>query len=373
MGEDIEGGARPQRKQNRGYQQRESRKEYKSEVQGLENRTFDVGAAKYAAKFTKSLEKIGNYCQREYSKGGGRIGQAIRDLVTPNLTLPAVLTGTPANPGDPNAVPPVPPTAAVPPTPAELFIWQEDYKTKKKNKEEYEENKQRAHALVWGQCSPELRNKVKAAANYGTVSADQDVVELLLLIRGFCCSFDDQRQGTWALQQAKKKAYLFVQREGMSNTDYMEEFLANISVVETYGGEWGQELGLIRAKLEADNTVVDVDNPTPDELERAKTAAKEDYLAMMFLSGADKTKFWKLWDELSNDYAKGTDNYPSTLDGMLRLLNNHRSGLKTRATFRSKISRVMTEWPFCSRSSRSRRRHVGIARRLGMSRLIVLS
>jgi hypothetical protein len=75
MGEDkkpkVEGSGRP-RKHNRGNQ-RESRKEYKSEVAGLETHTFDVGAAKYAAKFTKSLEEIGNYCQREYSKGGAEL------------------------------------------------------------------------------------------------------------------------------------------------------------------------------------------------------------------------------------------------------------------------------------------------------------
>ena len=46
---------------------------------------------------------------------------------------------------------------------------------------------------------------------------------------------------------------------------------------------------------------------------------------MMFLSGADKSKYWALRNELSNDYAKGIDNYPATLDGMPRLLNNYRS------------------------------------------------
>jgi hypothetical protein len=151
----------------------------------------------------------------------------------------------------------------------------------------------------------------------------------------------------------------------------MEEFVANISVVETYGGEWGQEPGLIRAKLEADATVVDVDNPTADELDRAKAAAREDYLAMMFLSGADRTRYWKLRDELSNDYAKGTDNYPNTLDGMLRLLNNHRSGIKNSPKQEAPGSEGVAFLQPCSKKKRGRA--VGTARRLATLRLTALS
>jgi hypothetical protein len=223
---------------------------------------------------------------------------------------------------DPNAVPPILAQLAVPPTRAEIFIWEQDFKRMGDKIHQYEENCERAYALVWGQCSPELRNKLKSAPHY--VSGTQDVVQLLILIRGFCCTFDDQRQGTWSLQQAKKKAFLYVQKPGMVNADYMEEFMVIIGVVETYGGEWGQEPGLIRAKLEK-AWVPDIDNPTDAELDEAKEAARDDFLAMMFLSGADKERYWKLRDELSNDYAKGADNYPSTLDGMLRLLNNYKT------------------------------------------------
>jgi hypothetical protein len=101
----------------------------------------------------------------------------------------------------------------------------------------------------------------------------------------------------------------------------MENFLALVRVVETYGGTWGEEPGLIRAKLQAAN-VADVDNPTEAEMATAKAASREDFLGMMFLSGADGNRYWKLREELSNDYAKGANNYPDTLDGMLRLLNN---------------------------------------------------
>ena len=42
------------------------RSTYKSEVQGLENDTFDVGASIDPAKFSKSLKNIENYIQKIY-------------------------------------------------------------------------------------------------------------------------------------------------------------------------------------------------------------------------------------------------------------------------------------------------------------------
>jgi hypothetical protein len=322
----VEGGARQRRRGN--PQQRESRKDYKSDVAGLETHTFNIGGSKQAGQFVRTLEEIATYCQKEYSKGGGDIGTAIRTLQNPVLALPPQ-PGTPAipaDPGDPNAVPPIPARAAVPaipPTPIELFMWQESYKTANERICQFTGNCERAWALVWGQCSQELKNKVKAAPGYATAWANHDVVALLLIIRGFCCSFEDERQGTWALQQAKKKAFCFIQCDGVSNTDYYDEFIAIVKGVESYGGEWGQEPGLIRLKLEG-MTGVDPDNPTPAELDDAKAAAREDFLAMMLLSGANNNRFWKLREDLANDYTKGRDNYPSTVDGMLRLLNNYK-------------------------------------------------
>ena len=45
---------------------------------------------------------------------------------------------------------------------------------------------------------------------------------------------------------------------------------------------------------------------------------------MMMLSGANNGKFWKLRKDLSNDCVKGRDNYPSTVDGMLRMINTYK-------------------------------------------------
>ena len=68
------------------------RREFVTKVSGLETHTFDIGHAKYAAKFKKSLEEIANYVQQEY-KGGPDMGKALRDLALPTLTMPAIAAG----------------------------------------------------------------------------------------------------------------------------------------------------------------------------------------------------------------------------------------------------------------------------------------
>jgi hypothetical protein len=61
-----------------------TKKEFVTNVLGLESHTFDIGNAKYAAKYKKMVDAIANYIQRE-SKGGTGITKAIKALSLPTL------------------------------------------------------------------------------------------------------------------------------------------------------------------------------------------------------------------------------------------------------------------------------------------------
>lgn len=60
----MEGGAR-QRPRRGNPHQRESRKDHKSDVAGLETHTFNIGGSKQAGQFVRTLEEIATYCQKE--------------------------------------------------------------------------------------------------------------------------------------------------------------------------------------------------------------------------------------------------------------------------------------------------------------------
>jgi hypothetical protein len=162
-----------------------TRKEYKTKVVGLESHTFDIGHAKFAAKYQKTVEAIANHIQKDY-KGGPEISKALRDLSLPVIDIPNYPTGI-GGTVDPGTI----------------YLWQEDVKEAKRKITLPEENKKRAYALIIKQCSPELVSKIRGSDLYAQADTDQDAVQLLLIIRGYCCSFDTNQQSTFALKGAK--------------------------------------------------------------------------------------------------------------------------------------------------------------------------
>jgi len=88
--------------------------------------------------------------------------------------------------------------------------------------------------LVIGQCSPDLDSKLQGSTVFVQAKADQDVVQLLLVIRGYCCHFVDHQQSTCALEQAKHQVSTYYQAHNVTNTEYVEHFKALVGAVEMY-------------------------------------------------------------------------------------------------------------------------------------------
>ncbi len=122
-----------------------TKKEFSKKVLGLETHTFDIGNAKYAAKYKKTVNSIANYIHREY-KGGADIAKAIKEMCLPSLQIP----------GFPKAR-----TGEAVVDPGDIYLWQQDAAAVKKQIVQLEKNKKRAYGLVIGQCSPDLDSKLR--------------------------------------------------------------------------------------------------------------------------------------------------------------------------------------------------------------------
>ncbi len=68
-----------------------ARKEFITKVAGLENHTFDVGNAKYAVKYQKTVDVVANCIQCKY-KGGPKIAKVIRDMILSTIITPTYPT-----------------------------------------------------------------------------------------------------------------------------------------------------------------------------------------------------------------------------------------------------------------------------------------
>ncbi len=145
---------------------------------------------------------------------------------------------------------------------------------------------------------------------YAQANCDQDVVQLLLIIRGYFCRFDDNQQSIYRLESVKHSVSTYYQGYEVTITEYVEHFKALVGVVETYRGAYGNELGLIKAQLLGQGVLAaDVDMPHADKLKNALKVCCESYLSYIILQGSDNSRFYQLKIDLLNDMTKGQDNF----------------------------------------------------------------
>jgi hypothetical protein len=189
-----------------------NRSMYKSKVQGLENDTFDVGASSNPTKFSKLLKNIENYIQKTY-KDPDHMVKTIQQMKRVILNYPEKPKKTDAACCDANGDPD--------PDMFEMavFAWKEDYKSMKSRMDRYKGNKSNAWALIYDQCSTELKNKLKGTQGYDTEKSGNNVAKLLAMICGYCCQFDLLSDKYMAIVAAIKNLFYFFQKTEQSNDD----------------------------------------------------------------------------------------------------------------------------------------------------------
>ena len=65
--------------------------------------------------------------------------------------------------------------------------------------------------------------------------------------------------------------------------------------------------------------------PTVAEITKAEEDASEAVKAALLISGADKTRFGRLKNELANNYLLGSDQYPGTYEKAMHILGNYQT------------------------------------------------
>lgn len=114
-------------------------------------------------------------------------------------------------------------------------------------------------------------------------------------------SYQGQQHKVHALIDAQKRL-LSMRQDNMSCQEYLERFKVMVSVVEHCGGRLGYDESRVKSKMDAGY----------DRL-KSESDVKDEYLAILFLLGADRSRYGRLLDELENAHSSGTDNYPGTL------------------------------------------------------------
>ena len=132
----------------------------------------------------------------------------------------------------------------------------------------WEEANQRAYNLFRQHVTPVIKSKVEAMPGFEAVATSMYGITLLGLFRSVCHQHDGTKQGTMAVVQTDKRAFLYYQKPSQSNVDYLAEFKSIQKVIETYEGSIGEHKGLIKKKCS------DLCYPAPDPVETKKATVE---------------------------------------------------------------------------------------------------
>ncbi len=78
----------------------------------------------------------------------------------------------------------------------------------------------KGYAMVYGQCSQEVRDKPKALKDWETIQQEQSLHDLISQVETICVGFDDHKQDMYNLVQVLKTLFLYTQSEKESIEEY---------------------------------------------------------------------------------------------------------------------------------------------------------
>ena len=185
--------------------------------------------------------------------------------------------------------------------------------------EEREKNMEKTYALILGQCSKTIRDRIEAHEQWEPVNTSSNALGLLRLIRQSLYQRATRRHETHALIDAETTLMRFRQSERMSNSDYLEKLRDLVEVYEHLGGEPGT------SKARVDSLLIDPDLADDDERQQAKIKARDEYIAVLLLTKSDPKRYGLLVTDMENAYTRGQDGYPTTVSGAYDMLVNYRN------------------------------------------------
>ena len=177
-------------------------------------------------------------------------------------------------------------------------------------------NLTKIYEVLWGQCDPIMKNKIKADRRYTLADAKKSSIELLSIIETICEQGDITKNKRVQRLVAKKKVLAFRQHDEMDLGDYLEKFEILVSVAEKTGVKFydDDDIKDVIEELELLNGI-DTDSFYEGEEDKDKVIrlARERALAIIFFDNSNDNKYAIYKQECRNAMTKGRDEYPTTV------------------------------------------------------------
>ena len=195
------------------------------------------------------------------------------------------------------------------------FAQQQEYKSEYENwnkaMQRRSHNMQWVFALILGQCSDTIKNRIRLDQQWLDIDQKCDVISLLTLIRDGLYQNAANLDKTHAMIEADKRLNKFRQGNKMSVYEYRGKMKSLIDIYAAMGGELGT----------TETRILDIKVRIPtDNQEIAKEAARDHYLGMMLIIKADRKRYGGLIANMKNQHNQNIQGYPANSQQAYQML-----------------------------------------------------
>jgi hypothetical protein len=168
-----------------------------------------------------------------------------------------------------------------------------------------EKHRGNVYALIYGQCTQILQDKMKQDKNWATVSVAYKLLQLYKLIKQVILKQTEEQYPVAALwEQLSNVAN--AKQGNSTNNEWYDWFNTKVKVAESVGVSFNFEKIWEYCAMEAHEAAYTL--LRPDKQEAVRVSARERFLSYALIKTSN-SKHDKIKDDLLDDYTKGSDNY----------------------------------------------------------------
>jgi hypothetical protein len=226
-----------------------------------------------SVQYTRTTAEIVRFTSTKY-KNGGDVERSLTDGVRLVIPVPPPPDGTVVN------------QAVVPPPDSEVQVWKMRASMALQREAMLESNLESAYALITGQCSEAIIEKVKAQTDYTAVHGARDPIRLLELVRSVMFQYNSRKYRAVAIIEIIDPS-IVSQTRYMTDSDYLEKFRAKLSVLTSAGGTVTSHPGIVEDELRTAGIIPNA--ATDAQLEQATLRAQGRWTRATTLDGLSCT------------------------------------------------------------------------------------
>ena len=217
-------------------------------------------------------------------------------------------------------------------TPYEKEIWRLNMKRYNEAEAKVNLNLSSLYSVLWGQLTTNLRNKIKADDIYDEVEEEQDCIALLQLIEITCNS---SCVISHFPSRMVDQVFDIITLSGnkMSLADYYEHFTEKIKVAQMAGvnfatpelQKWFQLHNSYDIEEEEETAEGEESRPTSlpsEDRKKVHASCNDQFFALVFMRQCGD-RYAEVRRAIQNDYIKGTDHIPKTVEEAYTLFETY--------------------------------------------------